>query len=199
MSSVFQNTQNFVYLFWLLSVCALKMAYAWLGTTLVVPFLWGTQVLVAWFSGTTYVWIPEQGYLRSDRLILLHRECAGFHFFLIALCIWLWLKRNPTHAKHPSKHRAPKPLTLQTGLSLLATGIAICFVMTLFANFSRITILSFSLTSPSVLEAFPSWMQRLSRSHQAVGMWIYLWYLWCFGWIVQTHERHRSYARQSVS
>lgn len=115
-----------------------------------------TDTLVGLATSSSSLYSPDEGYFHSELNILIDKSCAGFNFWILCFLMLSFLAFRYLHK--------------QSHLALTLPAASLCaYVLTIFANTSRISIAIFLQNR---MGAFfpenPGWL------HEAQGVFVYL-------------------------
>ncbi|MBX2875604.1 MAG: exosortase K [Saprospiraceae bacterium] len=137
----------------------MKTAYSTAAVQDLTFLLFPSSELVGTFTGTSHVFLVDQGYYNEALNILVNKSCSGFNFWAISFLMSYCLIEKSAH-------------TWQRNILLLPTILIATYFFTILVNGTRILFSVFLHSSPiSMLTEAPPWM------HQAEGSFIYLSYL----------------------
>ncbi|MCK6508674.1 exosortase K [Myxococcota bacterium] len=139
-----------------------KRWYQQAETSSLLWLLGPTTQALSWWSGKTYHFVVSEGFLREDGALLIHKNCSGFQFFLLALLVsWSSLLY---HAR-----------SFRTGFVRFLISSCAAYLLTLLANTARIL-------SAEHLAAMPSIASHIAADtlHQSVGIFVYFSFLVLF-------------------
>lgn len=142
----------------------LKYAYTKADNTDLQFLLAPTNYLVELVQNSTGVFSPENGYYHQKLNCTIEKSCSGFNFWIICFLVFAFtgfkfLKRE--------------------NLSILF-ALLISYVLTVFVNASRI------ITALFFQELIPEISKKYEWSHQAIGIFIYLFFLILFYFILNS-------------
>ncbi len=152
-----------------------KRWYQHADTQALLWLLAPTTQAISWFSGDTYRFVASEGFLRQDGALLIHKNCSGFQFFLIALLV-AWSSLLP-HAR-----------SLRAASARFFLGSLAAYLLTLLANTARIL-------SAEHLASVPLIASRVAAEtlHQSAGILVYFSFLILFSlalWSIQHDATH---------
>lgn len=141
-----------------------------------------TVQLVTWVSGASFTFVAEQGFVRSDGQVLIHKGCSGGHFLLTSIGLG-WFVLLPSL-------RIGRWKAISITLVILSP-----FLLTLFANTSRICTAMWALKLN-----VHRWLSLSKQGlHFGIGLFTYLvmfisYYFILQGWnhVVRNSQQHSS-------
>ena len=171
-----------------------KLWYRQAETESLLWLLQPSTTLLSWLSGMSYAYLPHEGYLREDRAFLVHKDCSGFNFFLLALLVAFTIF-------------LPRIRSLGAlGKALFACTLA-SYLVTLLANTSRLLLTTLFLlpttttttlalspnTATTTLALPPVTTSILSPLvlHKGIGITVYLFFLILFSLLLWSIRNDR--------
>ncbi|MBC7451705.1 MAG: exosortase K [Cytophagales bacterium] len=113
--------------------------------------------VVSLITDSPSVYLTDIGYIHHDLHIVIDKSCSGFNFFIICFTMLsMLIVRQVNKGRHK--------------VMLLPAVVTCSYVLTIFANSSRILI-SIFLTHAAEFSKTYSWL------HQAEGVFVYLFFL----------------------
>ena len=143
-------------------VIILKFMYSYAGNDMVLFMLKPVSKIIEIFANQSASYTSEIGFYFQDLNIVIDKSCSGINFWLISFMLFMFsvLKNTKT--------------TFQNGISF-PIAFAITYLLTLFANVSRILI---SIVIEKNTSFNYEWL------HKAQGIFIYLTVLILFHFLI---------------
>lgn len=139
-----------------------KLFYTQCDTDQLKLFLKPVSLLISFFTGASFQFNGEEGYLFNSLNIAIERSCSGVNFFVLSFCM-ITFSSLPFH-----------PTAKQKAYVLLLSVIA-CWGVTIVANSSRILV---AINALKWSKHYP-WLST-DQAHLAQGVFTYLSFLIAF-------------------
>ncbi|MGE6219729.1 exosortase K [Nubsella zeaxanthinifaciens] len=149
------KVKNNALIFAIIIVIALKVAYTQADLRDLLFILYPTELIVATFSGSISVYLPDGGYFHPEENMIIQKSCSGFNFLIINF-ITYYTTCN-LHFKSATKKWLSIPICLFGS-----------YILTVVVNASRILI-AISLAKTNFFKG--------NLAHEIQGTFVYLFFI----------------------